>query len=280
MEKIENTEKNRYRLLVLDIDGTVTNSQKVVTPKTREAIIQLQEKGIPVAIASGRPHQGIAPIAEVLEFEKYGGYVLAFNGARIINWKTKEIVYSKYLPASLPKKLQKDAVKNGVGIVTYTEHDTLLSGTDNIEYSQIESRICHLPIEYSDDYGRDVTFPVNKCIFSGDPDDMGRMEPEIQEKYGHEAEVFRSEDFYLEVMPKNVDKAYCLEKLNEILGISREETVCCGDSYNDLTMLQYAGLGVAMENAKEEVKMIADYITGSNDEDGIVQVIEKFFFCV
>ena len=85
----------KYRLLVLDIDGTVTNTEKKVTPRTKAAIKKLQEQGTLVAIASGRPTRGIAPVADELEFDKYGSYVLAFNGARIVNWKTKECIYSK-----------------------------------------------------------------------------------------------------------------------------------------------------------------------------------------
>ena len=87
-----------YKFLVLDIDGTATNSQKEVTPITREAVIRLQETGIPVAIASGRPTPGVAPIADIFDFEKYGSYTLCYNGAKITNWKTKECVYQKTLP--------------------------------------------------------------------------------------------------------------------------------------------------------------------------------------
>ena len=88
----------KYKLLVLDIDGTVTNSQKEVTKKTKEAIVRLQERGIPVAIASGRPPQGVYKVAEELEFQKFGSYILPFNGARILNYKTRECVYEKTLP--------------------------------------------------------------------------------------------------------------------------------------------------------------------------------------
>ena len=97
-----------YKLLVLDIDGTVTNSKKEITPKTKEAILELQKKGIPVAIASGRPTKGIVAVADELDFATYGSYVLAFNGARIINWKTKECIYSKELPVGIPRKLYED----------------------------------------------------------------------------------------------------------------------------------------------------------------------------
>ena len=95
----------KYKLLVLDIDGTVTNSQKQVSEKTREAVIRLQEKGVPVAIASGRPPQGISYVAKALDFQTYGSYILPFNGARILNFKTKECVFERTLPLSLPARL-------------------------------------------------------------------------------------------------------------------------------------------------------------------------------
>lgn len=268
-----------YKLLVLDIDGTATNSKKEVTPRTREAVIRLQEKGIPVAIASGRPTPGVAPVAEEFLFGKYGSYTLSYNGARITNWKTKECIYSKVLPSSLPRSLYKDACRFDTGIITYEPNDSaILCGRHIDEYVELESRICQIPIHTCDgDFPERVAFPVNKCLLTGSPDDMERIEPLIAEKYQHEATVFRSEPFYLEVMPKNVDKAYCLSKLLKILGLKREEMVCCGDSYNDLTMIQYAGLGVAMANAKPVIKDVADFITLSNDDDGIAHVIEKFF---
>lgn len=266
-----------YRLLVLDIDGTVTNSEKIVTPETKKAIIELQEAGTPVAIASGRPTKGIAAVAEELEFERFGSYVLAFNGARIINWKTKECIYSKTLPIGLPKKLWKDAKKYGVGIITYTD-ENIISGTEKDQYMEIESKITGLPIAVREDFTHYVDFPVNKCLMTAKPDYLERVEPEMMTKYFHEAQVFRSEPFFLEITPKNVDKAYCLEKLLNILNIEREAMVCCGDGFNDISMLQYAGLGVAMANAQQKVKDVADYVTEkTNDEDGVAEVIYKFF---
>lgn len=266
-----------YKLLVLDIDGTVTNSKKEITPKTKEAILELQKKGIPVAIASGRPTKGIVAVADELDFAEYGSYVLAFNGARIINWKTKECIYSKELPIGIPKKLYDDAMHYGTGLMTY-EGDSIISAKVPDEYIMIESRITTLPVIEKTDFKSYVNFPVNKCILTADGELLESIEPIIAEKYQLEAQVFRSEPYFLEVLPKNVDKAYCLERLLKILGIKREEMVCCGDGFNDISMIQYAGLGVAMANAQEKVKDVADYITiNSNDEDGIAEVIEKFF---
>lgn len=266
-----------YKLLILDIDGTVTNSEKVITPKTKEALLKLQEQGIPVAIASGRPPAGIVPIADELELDRFGSYILAFNGARIINWKTKECIYSQTLHPAFVKKLYRDAEKYHVNLMTYEDTQILVGGKPD-SYNELEARITGLPIKQLEHLPDYVDFPVNKCILTGEPQKLEYIEPILAEKYIHEAMLFRSEPFFLEVTPKNVDKAYCLARLLNILRIPREAMVCCGDGFNDVTMIQFAGLGVAMANAQDAVKKYADYITASNDEDGVAQVVEKFFF--
>ena len=98
----------------------------------------------------------------------------------------------------------------------------------------------------------------------------------MREKFGWVLNIFRSEPFYLEIVPQSIDKANSLARLLEHLGMKREQMICCGDGFNDRSMIEFAGLGVAMENAQEEVKAVADYITASNDKDGIVEVVEKF----
>ena len=121
-----------------------------------------------------------------------------------------------------------------------------------------------------------VDFPVNKCLMTGEPEHMAELEKELKEKYAGKLNIFRSEPFFLEIMPKGIDKAKVLRNFLPYLGITREEVICCGDGYNDKTMIEFAGLGVAMANARDEVKEVADYITASNDEDGIVKVVKKF----
>lgn len=267
----------KYRLLVLDIDGTVTNSQKEVTEKTRKAILGLEERGIRVAIASGRHPQGVLPIDRILDFHQFGNFILAFNGARIMDVRQNTCVYERRLPPFLPARLWKDAKNYGLGISTYTEN-ALIAGTRPDPYMELESRISHIPIEYHEDFCRFVDFPVNGCLFTGSPEDIEAIEPVLSCRYFHETQIFRSEPCFLEVVSKNVDKAYSLKHLLEKLGIAREEMVCCGDSFNDISMIRYAGLGVAMANAQEKVKDIANYITEQdNDHDGIAEVIERFF---
>lgn len=266
-----------YKLLVLDIDGTVTNSDKKVTDKTRKAIINLQEKGISVAIASGRAPQGVFGIAEDLQFQRFGNYILSFNGAKIINFQTQECIYEKHVPSHIPGRLWKDALKYQLGILTYT-NEVLIAGTEPDPYMALESRISNMPIEYCKDFQTKINFPVNGCLLTGCPGDIEALEPVFVQKYVHETEIFRSEPCFLEVVPKNVDKAYSLKYLLQILGIPREQTVCCGDSFNDITMIQFAGLGVAMANAQDQLKAVANYTTEhDNNHDGIAEVIERFF---
>ena len=149
----------KYKLLVLDIDGTVTNSKKEVTEKTKNAILDLQKRGIPVAIASGRAPQGIYSVAKALELDKFGSYIMPFNGARIVNFQTGECIYSKTLPLHLPARLWRDAVENGIGIVTYDEKE-VIAGTKPDKYTLLEAKIASMPIAYHEDFSY-------LCGFSG-----------------------------------------------------------------------------------------------------------------
>lgn len=141
----------KYKLLVLDIDGTVTNSRKEISEKTRKAIIQLQENGVQVVIASGRAPKGVFPVAKRLDFDRFGNYILAFNGARIIDFKTGECVYEKRLSPNIPGRLWEDAVKYDLGILTYTEN-TIVTGTVPEQYMDFEAEISHMELEYHSDF--------------------------------------------------------------------------------------------------------------------------------
>lgn len=266
-----------YELLVLDIDGTVTDSGKEVMARTCEEVIRVQEQGVKVVLASGRPPEGIYPIARKLQMDRFDSYILAFNGGKIIHLGTETCIFERRLPAHIPRRLWKDALEYGIGMAAYGT-GVILAGTEPDKYLKFESSISQMPIEYHKDLGTGKNLEVNQCILTGDPDVLDRIEPILFGRYFHEAQLFHSEPFYLEVSPKNVDKAYGLKHLLRVLGISREKMICCGDSYNDIRMLQYAGMGIAMRNAPEGVKAVADLVTEQdNDHNGIAEVIRRFF---
>lgn len=264
-----------YKILVLDIDGTLTNSQKEITPRTLAAIRHLQNRDELVVLASGRPTAGIYPIAEQLEMSKYGGYILSYNGARIEDCTTGEVIYQKTLPADMIKVLYEEAMYYKLGIITYNGRE-VISGTGMDDYIRIETKINQIEAIEPDDFVEFVNFPVNKCLMTGEPEHLAKVETEMKKKYGNKLSIYRSEPFFLEIMPLKIDKAYSLGKLLEHLNLTKDEMICMGDGFNDTSMIRYAGLGVAMENAQDVVKEQADYVTLSNNQDGVAHVIEKF----
>lgn len=263
------------KILVLDIDGTLTNSDKIITPKTKKSLMMMQEKGHIIILASGRPSPGMMKYAKELELEKYGGYLLSFNGARIINCHTGDIIYQQMLPRFILPKIYHFAEENGCGLITYCG-DYVVSGTGIDEYIELEARINGMPVREVDDFLHFINFDVNKCLMTAPPEKAEKLTAILQEKFEGILSIYRSEPFFIEIMPKNIDKASSLKRMLETVGLKKENVVCCGDGYNDVTMVEYAGIGVAMANAREEVKAVADYITKSNDEDGLVEIIEKF----
>ncbi len=267
--------KEIQKVLVLDIDGTLTNSDKKITEATRQGIINIQERGHIVILASGRPTSGMKRYAKELELEKFGGYLLSYNGAKITNCKTKEIIFQQTLPSNVVPEIYQFAQEYDCGVITYVE-DCIISGRRIDQYLELESKINDLPMKLVDDFEEYQNFDINKCLLTADPELAIRYEKKLQEAFKGILSIYRSEPFFIEIMPLNIDKATSLDKMLASVGLTRENAICCGDGFNDMTMIQYAGLGVAMENAQPAIKEAADYITKSNNEDGIAHVIDKF----
>lgn len=264
-----------YDMIVLDLDGTLTNSEKVITKKTKDALMRVQEEGIKLVLASGRPTPGIEPLAKELRMDEFEGFILSFNGAKIIDYQKKEVIYNKTLPVEWIDPVYQEALACDIGILSYSDQEIILgNGID--KYNQLESAINHIPFIEVEHFPSYLTFPVNKCLLTGDPEKIAAAERVFSAKFGENLNIYKSEPYFLEIMPLRIDKAYSLSKLLDYLGLTRKQMICCGDGYNDLSMIQYAGLGVAMANAQDAVKTEADFITLSNDKDGIAYVIEKF----
>lgn len=265
-----------YQIIVLDLDGTLTNNKKEITPKTKAALMKAQEKGFKVVLASGRPTGGIAPLANELELERYSGYVMAYNGGVIIHWATQEILFEQKLDETFVPYLFDKTCQNKMSILTYQGEKIAASNIED-EYVKHEAFINKMPLVQYDDFVNQVVYPINKCLIVGEPGALAQLEGEINRDMGNKMSAYRSADFFLECVPVGVDKACSLERLTTALGIDRSEVVACGDGYNDLSMIEWAGMGVAMQNANDEVKKAANFITLSNEEDGVAHVVEKFF---
>lgn len=265
----------KYKILVLDLDGTLTNKKKEITEHTRETLIRAQEAGVKIVLASGRPTYGIMPLARQLELDKYEGYILAYNGGQIIDCKTGELMYENVLDPAVYPYLYECAKSNGFQILSYKDEYIISENADD-QYVQHEAFLNRMPSKTVENFLDVINFPVAKCLIVGDPEPLAQLEPVMKKELESKMNVFRSEPFFLELVPKGIDKARCLAVLLEELGMTPDEMMACGDGFNDLSMIEYAGLGIAMANAQEVVRQAANYITLSNEEDGVAHAVEKF----
>ena len=277
VQGIEEPEGDRFDLLVLDVDGTLHNSHREISDATKNALIEAQKRGKTIAIASGRSIAGIRQTASAISLEEYGGYVIAYNGTTVINCKTGECIYNQTLPADLIAPVYEEAAKLQVAIKAYRDSakEIIVAGGVT-DYVAADADASCVTIRETDQFVKELSFPINKIFVSGEPDKMKEVERILQRKFGSVLNVFRSDPYYVELLPKYTDKGVAVDKLVKYMDITKERVMCVGDSNNDLPMLRYAGMGVAMGNASDRIKEQADYVTDSNDDDGIVKVIEKF----
>jgi len=266
----------KYKVLALDIDGTLVGSDHNVLPETKEALIAAQKKGLKVVLASGRPTPGMMALSKELQLEKYGGFVLSYNGGRITNMQTGEVVHEQFLTPSEAHEIYDLAKRLGVNMMAYDGNDILT--VDHDEYIQLESDINEMPLREIKDFKSEVVNNTIKTLTTGAPERIAEVEQVYLEEFSEKFSICRSMPFFLEVMPQGINKAASLERLLDSLGLSREDMVACGDGFNDVEMIRFAGLGIAMGNAVAETKAVADYVTKSNDDNGIVDVLEQFIF--
>ena len=265
----------KVKVLVVDVDGTLVNSKKQITEPVRRALIRVQEAGVKVVIASGRSVPGVMLMADKVDLAKYGGYILTCNGARITNVQTGEIIHDVCLPEELIPEIHEFAKAHDINIMTY-HNNQIVAETTECPYINLDAVGCKIDIHKVEDFTKEVTYPVNKCLLTGDPARMAAIEEAGKKQFDGRISVYRSEEFYLEMMPLGVDKAFGLAALLKYLDCDRSELICCGDGFNDISMIEFAGLGVAMANATEEVRSHADYVAPSCDEDGLCDVIKRY----
>lgn len=268
--------KVRDAVLALDLDGTLTDSKKRISERTKESIDKFITAGGTVALASGRPTFGVMPVAKILELDKKGGYILSYNGGCFLDCKNNKQLFMRELTHEYLPILEKQAKEFGINLMTYNGDKAYALDIDE-QYYMIEININHFIRVKADPLTPQITFPIIKCLMTADGDYLAKVEKEMKKYWEGKLNIVRSEPYFLEVTEVGIDKASTITNMVKKLGKSVDNLICCGDGFNDLSMIRAAGIGVAMANAQERVRAAADYITKSNDEDGIVDVVENLF---
>ena len=264
-----------YKLVAIDMDGTLLKEDKTISERTKKAIQSAREKGVTVVLATGRPIEGVSRYLEELNMYTEHDYVLSYNGALIQKTKSKEAVAKVALKGEDLHYLRKLSNELGVNIHAFSEKRGLIT-PKNSKYTEVEAEINNIEIhEMNIDNIPDDEVMI-KIMMIDEPEILGeameKLPKEVYEKYT----VVRSAPFFLEFLNKSVNKGVGVELLAKHLGVKQEEVITFGDAGNDLHMIEYAGLGVAMGNAFDEVKEAANYITDTNENDGVAKAIEKF----
>ena len=272
------------KAIALDIDGTLTNDDKKVTPRTREALLAAQRAGIRVILASGRPTQGLKALARELELPERGGLLVSFNGAHVSDAATDEVLFDQPMAVDDMGELL-DHLRNFDVIPWVTEGDYLYIEDAYhcmIEHKGRPKNIVKYERDHCDLILREVRDLAEVCSRPQDKILTAGTDTYLQEHWEAMYAPFRDRlsgmftaDFYFEFMAPGIDKANALAGALPKLGIEASEVVAFGDGQNDAHMLAWAGCGVAMANAIDETKAVADMVTASNNEDGIALALEK-----
>lgn len=263
-----------YKLIALDMDGTLLREDKTISQNTKEAIKKAKEKGVKIVLASGRPIEGIERYLEELELLDQDDYVVSFNGAIVQNTNTKEVVSRITLTGQDLEYLYQLSQELGVNIHAFSKDGCITPRMS--AYTILEGEINGIAVHEVDFNEVPKNEELIKIMMIDEPEILQKAIEKLPKEVYDKYTVVRSAPFFLEFLDKRVNKGAGVEALAKCLNIKQEEVICMGDAGNDEHMIHYAGLGVAMENAFEEVKAIADFVTKSNDEDGVAYVIEKF----
>ena len=272
------------KAILLDIDGTLTNSKKEITQETLTALKNAQDRGIRLVLASGRPAKGLSHYGDLLNMWMHHGLFVCYNGARVIDCESKEVLVDVTIKPELVTAVLEHMKKfDVIPIVTYGEymvvedvyHCMIKNGDQDFNVVQYESRMNNYRLMECEDLAKFTNFPVNKILTAADSDYLQAHWQEMREPFKDTLSCMFTSNFYYEYTSLGIDKGAALREAMAKIGIKPEECIAFGDAENDIPMLEFAGIGVAMGNARDAVKAMADEVTLSNEEDGIAHSLYR-----
>ncbi|WP_026908792.1 sugar-phosphatase [Paucisalibacillus globulus] len=264
-----------YKLVAIDIDGTLLNSREEITKEVSNAIQAVKEKGVKVVLCTGRPIGGVHHLVEELELNDKEDFVITFNGALVQNTNTEEVILQNLLTYQDLMDLHELSI-NVNSHMHYFDLDDMFTPNKKIHlYTIYEAFANQLPIHYRplDETPEDIMVP--KVMFIDYEERLNNIIEAIPKAYKEKYMMVTSTPFFLEILNPIVSKGNAVKQLANRLSIKREEVICIGDGENDLSMIEYAGCGVAMGNATSLVKKPADFQTLSKDENGVAYALDK-----
>ena len=263
-----------YKLIAMDLDGTLNNDQKVITEKTKAALMAAQRKGIRLALASARPSPGLFKERDILRLQDHKGILMSYNGGRIVDAETGKVLFETSMDLEETKQVLRKL--EDLPVTPILDDGVQFYVTDKNGYKvDYECKNNNMVCSEVGNLADFLTFAPIKILMSVQPEELAEVQKQIADFLPESLTVVQTAAFYLEVIPRIINKGQGIRDICKVLGIEPTEVVSFGDAANDIPMLEAAGMGVAMGNAQEAVKQAADMVTLSNNEDGIAVALEK-----
>lgn len=264
------------KLVAIDIDGTLLDSNRKISPKVKATLKKANDSGMYIVLCTGRPLPGVKE--QLAELDLYGDndYVITYNGSLVQATKSNEIISQYTLSYDDFLEIELMSRKVGAHLHTIDDRTIYTANRDIGKYTVHEAYLVDMPLRYRavDEMTPDMS--IIKMMMIDEPEILDNAISQLPEEFTSKYTTVKSTDFYYEILNKEASKGNALAKLAEHLGISQAETMAIGDNENDLSMIEYAGIGVAMGNATESVKRAADVHTTSNDEDGVAEILLQY----
>lgn len=265
------------KLIAIDLDDTLLTDDKVITQRNKEALHYAHEKGIKVVLCTGRPYLAMKDLVTEIGLTSADDYIITYNGAQVRRAGTGDVVVENILTKTDVLTWYETLMAINLPLDAIDARYVLEPENYPVAYPSFYSeRISNLETQTVDFANLPDDHKINKMVICIDEEHLDRqlalLDPEFLANYS----TFKSRTFLFEIVAKGVNKGNTLKRLGEELNIKPEEMLTIGDQENDLSMVQLAGIGVAMGNAVDSVKQAADYITSDNNSSGVAQAIYHF----
>lgn len=269
------------KMVAIDIDGTLINDQREITPKTVAAIKKASQQGVKIVLCTGRPMTGVTAYLKQLSLsDRDDEYVVSFNGG-LAQTTSGQVMVDESMAFDDYADWENYCLKENVHSQLETRDYIYTTNQDISKYTVYESDLVDMPIRYRslDEMARvRDQYVIAKAMMVDEKDVIDRALANLPEELASRFSIVRSEDFYLEFMHKGVSKGQALDMLCKELGIAASEVMALGNAQNDNSMLEFAGHGVAMGNSIPETLAVADDVTADNNHDGVAAAIDKYVF--
>lgn len=262
------------KLIALDLDGTLNNDQKKITPRTHGALMEVQRRGVRLALASARPSPGLFKERDILQMQHFGGILMSYNGGRITDAATNQVLFETAMDMQQARQVLRQLEHLPVTAILDDGKQFFVTDPNGYKVAY-ECQNNHMTCQKVGNLADFLNFSPVKILMSVLPEQLKAVQEQIAGCIPEELTVVQTASFYLEIIPRGIHKGQGIRNICGVLGIEPSEVIAFGDAENDIPMLREAGIGVAMGNAGDSVKAAADHITCSNNEDGIAVALEQ-----